>query len=192
MSKPIDTVEKHRKTLLTLSTTLADESLEAIGTTVAGVLIEPIVWWLDYKVNEEEPSATDYMTYAIGQMGPHAKVAATVVSVLNSVLDDQKNAMLKAVRAEYPAEKRNGIKACVDYFSGLTGAAITAQVIASRGGAAWLHPNGLWVYAEDKTKTLIPRFKPLTSKKIYQVWWPLRPKGGGFEWREIQGNWKGR
>lgn len=196
MSKPLDAVEKNRKTLLTLSTTLADNGLDGVpgptGRTVAGVLLEPIVWWLDYEVNEEEPSATDYMTYALGNIQtPHTKVAAFVVSVLNSVSDDQKNFLLKAVRAEYPAEQRKGIKACLD-FCGLTGPSITAQQIAFRGGTAWLHPNGLWVYAEDKKKKLIPRFKPLTSKKIYQAWWPLRPKGGGFEWREIQGNWKGR
>lgn len=60
------------------------------------------------------------------------------------------------------------------------------MTIASRGGTAWLHPVGLWVYVTDSTGRLIVDYQPQLFVKLYQPVVPLeRLKNGGFRWHEV-------
>ena len=61
------------------------------------------------------------------------------------------------------------------------------MTIAGKGGTAWLHPNGLWVYLIDASGKLVVDFEPKTAVKIYQAKLPLEPlKTGGYRFSSIR------
>ena len=59
---------------------------------------------------------------------------------------------------------------------------------SSKGGTAWEHPNGLWVYITDARGLLVCDYRPVVARKIYQPLLPLRPAGReSFRWHVIRG-----
>jgi len=64
---------------------------------------------------------------------------------------------------------------------------INATTIASKGGTAWKHPVGLWVYITDIRGYLISDFNPKSAIEIYRPKQPLkRANTGKFYWEVIR------
>lgn len=73
---------------------------------------------------------------------------------------------------------------------GWAGPPINAQTIAGKGGVAWQHPNGLWVYLkleENGKEVLVCDYKPKKATKIPGPDLPLRLQGKRFTWRSYKG-----
>lgn len=94
------------------------------------------------------------------------------------------NKKLVEVQRREPPKLAAYIKNCYHY--GSAAAAINAQIIASEGGTAWLHPNGLWVYITDAYGRMVKDFKPSVYVVIYQPKEPLVRKNGKFVWGSVR------
>ena len=102
------------------------------------------------------------------------------------IVDDDTRRRLSDARSSEPGQHRKFILPCVDY--GWSGQGINAMTIASKGGTAWEHPNGLWAYIVDAKGRLVCNYRPQVAQQIYQPLLPLRPSGDGkFRWHSIRG-----
>lgn len=134
-----------------------------------------------------ESNSIDAALIALGLLGGAAGVAGTVTGVVKSIVDDSIHRDLAEVKAVEDKLVVSGIKSTTDY-SKLAGASINAQQIANRGGTAWQHPNGIWVYLMDGKGRLVCDYEPRVAKTILQPLLPLRPTGNGeFKWTARRG-----
>ena len=172
-----DSVEKHQNLVSSINQPLAVIGLDKIGQKMAGKLLTPAVWALNYAVNDKLPDKVDAGLFGTGLLGGAAGPAAIVTGVVKAVIDDDLDQKLKAVRKDEKPEHRKSIKAA--YHFGSAPAGINAQTIATLGGTAWQHPNGLWVYITFGKDLLVPNFKPQRATRVYRPVWPLQPMGGG-------------
>ncbi len=101
--------------------------------------------------------------FGTGLLGGAAGPASIVTGIVKAVVDDDIEQRLKAVRNSEKPGHRLSIQP-TQYFASAP-SAINAMTIASMGGTAWQHPNGLWVYitADD---LLVPNFQPQKSLKV--------------------------
>ncbi len=140
-------------------------------------LITPAVWALNYAVNGQTPDKVDVGLFGTGLFGGAAGPAAIVTGVVKALVDDDMDQRLKATQMDEQPEYRLGIKAA--YHFAFSPPAINAMTIASLGGTAWQHPNGLWVYITDQNNLMVPNFNPQRALRIYRPVWPLQPMGAG-------------
>lgn len=180
MSSLAEKFERNRNLLSTTSQTLAIIGLDKIGRTTTGKMLTPAVWVTNYTVNGELPDSTDVGLWAMGLSGGVAGPAAIFTGVVKSMVDDDMSHRLKAVKRSEEVKHRRTIFPCFKFA--MTPPLINAIKIASMGGTAWQHPNGLWVYIlHDNGEELehVPNFKPNRAVKIYQPKWPLQEKTDG-------------
>lgn len=177
MGNIADKIENNKNLISNLSQPLAVIGLEKSGLTMAGKLLAPAVWAVNYTVNYKTPDKVDVSIYSTGLFGGAVGPAAIVTSIVKAVVDDDMNQRLKVVRNSEKPEYRKGILPAYHFSSSPPG--INAQKIASMGGTAWQHPNGLWVYIKDKNGLLVPNFKPAKASTVYKPVWPLQSMGGG-------------
>lgn len=177
MGNVADNIEKHQNLVSSINQPLAVMGLEKAGKRMAGKLLTPAVWTLNYAVNGKTPDKVDVGLFGTGLLGGAAGPAAIFTGVVKALVDDDMEQRLKMVRLDEKPEHRSGIKTA--YHFGSSPAAINAMKIASMGGTAWQHPNGLWVYIVDNDDLLVPNFKPQRSLRVYRPVWPLQAMGGG-------------
>jgi hypothetical protein len=161
-----------------VSQPLAVIGLEKIGQKVAGKLLTPAVWALNYAVNGKTPDNVDVSLFGVGLMGGSAGPAAILTGLVKAAVDDDMENRLKVARQSEDIKYRPTIFPCYHY--GSAPPQINAMTIASIGGTAWQHPNGLWVYIlfnNGKQLLQVPNFKPHKAIQVYQPVWPLQPKG---------------
>lgn len=144
---------------------------------VGGGLVQPAVW----VVTGTKPDAVDVGLWGVGLTGIFGAVAAGVTGIVKGIVDDHTAQLLVPIRNGEPAKYRPFILPTTEY-SGMAGQFINAMTIASQGGTAWLHQNGLWVYLTDAKGRLVPDYKPNRCKKLFQPKLPLKRVSGGFEW----------
>lgn len=166
-----------------IGSTIASIGLAKLGEEGAGSLVSPAIWVLKGKA----PDAVSFGLWGVGLIGDGLLgAAAAATGVVKSLVDNETDKELAAVRAAEPRKYAPFIKACVHYD--YAGQGINAMTIASRGGTAWEHPNGLWVYITDATGKLVCDYRPAVATQIYQPLLPLRPTGDGkFRWHSIRG-----
>jgi hypothetical protein len=144
---------------------------------VAGGVIEPITW-----IAEGEAETVDIGLWLMAFGGGMLAGSAFAVGLLKALLDDATLEMLKEVHRDEPKQYRSGILPALKYSS-FAGARINAMTIASKGGTAWRHPNGLWVYlTEPKSKDLII-YVPRNWTEIYTPLEPPKRGRNGYLWR---------
>lgn len=177
MEKAIKTLDDHKNLIQSGTGTIASIGLDKIGQKTAGILVTPAVWTLNYGTTGAKPDATDAGIYATSFVSVGASIA---VGLLKAHVDDDMNQKLAEVRRTEKSSWAAHIKNC--YHFGSAAPAINAQVIASMGGTAWKHPNGLWVYITDARGLMIKDFKPNIYVVIYQPKEPLIKKNGKFVW----------
>jgi len=169
-------IEKNQNLISSVSQPLAVIGLEKVGQKVAGKLLTPAVWVLNYAANGKTPDKVDVGLFGVGLMGGAAGPAA-ITGVVKAVVDDDMDQRLKVARRSEKAEFQLHIQPC--YHFGIAPPQVNAMKIASMGGTAWQHPNGLWVYITDANNYHIPNFNPNKALQIYQPTWPLQPMGPG-------------
>ena len=177
MDNIVDSVEKHQNLVSSINQPLAVIGLDKIGQKMAGKLLTPAVWALNYTVNDKLPDKVDAGLFGAGLLGGATGPAAIVTGVVKAVIDDDLEQRLKAVRKDEKPEHSKSIKAA--YHFGSAPAGINAQTIASLGGTAWQHPNGLWVYITVGKDLLVANYKPQRATRVYRPVWPLQSMGGG-------------
>lgn len=181
-----DVIQDNKSAIVSTNSTIASMGLESMGKSAAGKLVSPAVWALDWAANDQAPDAVDIGLYGMGLIGGVVGIAAAGTGIVKALVDDDTNRKLETIRAAEPGKFRAFIHPCVDY--GFSGQGINAMTIASEGGTAWEHPNGLWAYIVDATGKLVCDYRPAVAERIYQPLLPLRPTGGGkFRWHSIRG-----
>jgi len=177
MENVANNIDQNKNLISSLSQPLAVIGLEKIGQKMAGKLLTPAVWAANYATNGKTPDKADVSLFGAGFLGGAAGPASIVTGIVKGVIDDDMEQRLKLVRSSESPEHRASIKPT--YYFASAPPAINAMTIASMGGTAWQHPNGLWVYITADEDLLVPNFQPKKSKKTYRPVWPLQSMGGG-------------
>jgi hypothetical protein len=185
MSNAEQFIKDHRTVLQTTGGTLASIALEKSGEKLAGNLVTPAIWVYNYVDSGATPDGADASIYATGLAGGVAAPAAIATSMLKSVVDDDTARKVSAVRKGELPRYRPFIMPCSIYAPAPS--VINAQTIASKGGTAWQHPNGIWVYITDARGRLVSDFKPKAAVKIYQPVTPLtKTTNNRYRWQLIK------
>ena len=177
MANVVENIEKNQNLISSINQPLAVMGLDKAGQKVAGKLLTPAVWAANYAVNGKTPGKVDIGLFGTGLLGGVAGPASIVTGVIKAVVDDNLEQKLNLVRSHEKPEYRKNIRAAYHFAS--APAAINAMTIASLGGTAWQHTNGLWVYITDNNGLLVPNFKPQKATKVYRPIWPLQSMGAG-------------
>ena len=177
MSNITGHIENNQNLILSINQPLAVMGLDKVGKKMAGKLLTPAVWGANYAVNGKTPGKVDLGLFGTGLLGGASGPASIVTGIVKAVVDDDLEQKLKVVRSSEKQEFRDDIKAAYNFSS--APAAINAMTIASLGGTAWQHPNGLWVYITDKNSHLVPNFQPQKFVRKYRPVWPLQSMGAG-------------
>ncbi len=170
-------IEKNQNLISSISQPLAVMGLNKLGKKVAGKLLTPAVWVANYAINGKVPDKVDLSLFGTGLLGGASGPASIVTGIVKSVVDDDLEQKLKVVRSSEKSEFSKNIKAAYGFSS--APAAINAMTIASIGGTAWQHPNGLWVYITDRNNHLVSNFEPQKYTRRYRPVWPLQSMGAG-------------
>jgi hypothetical protein len=141
MSNAEQFIKDHRSLLQSTGGTLASIALGKAGEKLAGNLVTPAIWVYNYADKGATPDGADAGIYLTGLAGGLAAPAAIATGMLKSVVDDDTAQKVAFVRKGELPKYRPFIVPCTIYGPGPS--AINAQTIASKGGTAWLHPNGV-------------------------------------------------
>ncbi|ARU29188.1 hypothetical protein [Cellvibrio sp. PSBB006] len=177
MEKTVRVLEDHKNLIQSAAGSIASMGLDHAGKKIGGILVTPAVWALNHSATGAQPDKTDVGIYATGFLSAGASVA---VGLLKAHVDDDMNKKLTEVQKKENSKWSPYIKNCYHFSS--SAPAISAQIIASNGGTAWKHPNGLWVYITDARGRMVKDFKPNVYVVIYQPKEPLIRKNGKFVW----------
>ena len=178
-------VNDNRSVLQTTGGTVASIALAKAGQNVAGNLVTPAIWVYNYATQDAVPDKVDAGLYLTGFFGGAAVPVAIATGVLKSIVDDDTARKVERAREGEAPQYRPFIKPCSIYAS--YPPAINAQTIASKGGTAWLHPNGVWVYITDARGLLVNDFKPNVAVKVYQPESPLtQTRNGLYRWHSVR------
>jgi hypothetical protein len=185
MDRTAKAIENHKNLILTTNSTIASIGLTKAGLKIGGVIVTPAVWALNYTTEGAAPDGFDAGLYAMSFFGSIASVAAIGTGVMKAVVDDDIDRKLREVQAGEDPRYREFIKPCYRY--GMMAPQINAATIASKGGTAWKHTNGLWVYITDVRGYLIHDHKPKKAVMTYRPKNPLKKaSSGGFIWESIR------
>lgn len=172
-------VNGNKNVIQTVGGTVASIGLEQSGKKVAGALVTPATWALNYAAEGSKPGVIDVGIWLSGFFSAPASIAT---GVIKAFVDDDINQKLALVQSKEPAQYSKFIKACYNY--GMAGPAINAMNIANQGGTAWITSVGLWVYITDANGHLVADYKPAEFHTLYQPKKPYKARpSGGFDWK---------
>ncbi|WP_390517553.1 hypothetical protein [Halioxenophilus aromaticivorans] len=182
-STAADITRENKNLIQNTSGIIASVGLNQVGKRVAGNIVTPATWALNYAADGSTPGKEDLMLFSAGFA---ALSASVVVGTLKAVVDDRTKRQLQAVKQKENPIHRKHIKACV--YLDWSPSPITASKIASAGGTAWLATNGLWCFITDAKGHHICDYTPNSFLKLYQPSMPLSEgANGGFLW-EVRKN----
>ena len=142
----------------------------------------PAVWVLNYSTQDAVPDEVDVGLYAMGFFGGVASVAAIGTGIIKALVDDDIDRKLAEIQLTQEHQYRPFIKACSRYA--MSSPQINAMTIASQGGTAWKHTNGLWVYITDIHGRLVHNYSPTNPVMTYRPTEPLENASNGkFKWK---------
>ena len=159
------------------------KQLSALQQFGASAIVQPLVWAFQGNTGDD----IDKLLYALG-LFPTLTVAAGITGIWKGLMDDDVLTKLEEVKQDEPSYLSKAIYPTAIY--GWSGPALNAQTIASKGGVAWQHPNGLWVFLKLEKKgkeVLVCDYKPKNAVKILGPELPLKPSGTRFVWRSYKG-----
>ncbi len=160
------------------------KALGKLGGFAAGAVVQPLVWAFQGNTGD----AGDKLLYGLG-LFPPLTVAAGIAGIWKGRMDDDVLDKLAEVTASEPSHLSKAIYPAATYGWTAQGP-ILAQKIASNGGVAWQHPNGLWVFIkleQGGKEILMCDYEPRNAAKILGPELPLRWMGSGFSWRSYKG-----
>ena len=149
---------------------------------IAGLVVQPVVW----AVSGNGPDAGDAFIYGMGAIGVAAgailAIPAAVTGMVKAVVDDHIQGLVDAAKLDEPQAVRGGIF-CVDEYSfAASGGHIQAMTIAGKGGVAWEHPNGVYLFMRDAAELPVCDYRPRSFKTLYKPLIPLQPAGDSVRW----------
>lgn len=181
MADTASTIQNHKNTIQTISGTIASIGLEQTGKKVAGALITPATWAVNYAAEGSRPGAVDIGIWATGFLSAPAAIAT---GLTKSIVDDDTQRKLEKVKSKEPSKYSQFIRPCSNY--GFSSPGIIAMTIATRGGTAWISNIGLWVYITDANENLVADYQPVDFLKIYHPTKPYQTgTKGGFNWETV-------
>lgn len=177
-----DTVTGNKNVIQTASGTIASIGLEQTGKKVAGTLVTPAIWAINYSADRSKPGAVDIGLWLTGFVSAPAGI---VTGLLKAAVDDDINRKLALVQSKESFRSASFIKACSSY--GMASPSINAMTIANKGGTAWITGVGLWVYITDARNNLVADYQPKEFVTLYRPVKPYREKSsGGFDWEVLR------
>lgn len=192
MGNTAEIIEANKNKAQSVGGTLASMGLEKTGAKigaktagkVAGYIVTPAIWAYNYGTSGSTPDAIDLSLYGLGFLGSFAGVAAIGTGIVKAFVDDDIAQKLEQIKAKENPKYAKFIQACAKY--GFASPAINAMTIASKGGTAWKHPNGLWVYITDIRGFMVHDFQPNVFTQIYRPKHPLvKSRDGRLMWEMI-------
>lgn len=169
-------IERNFNQIQTVNGTIAAIGLEKVGQKVAGNLVTPAVWALNYAAKDITPGEIDLAIYGSSFInGP----AGIIMSLLKAVIDDDIGKKVTVIREKQDPQYRNYIFPVQNYS--LSAPFIAAQNIARDGGTAWKDPNGQWVFITDSRGVLVPDYEPKDAIDIMKPIYPFSEKNGKFD-----------
>jgi hypothetical protein len=185
MDKTVQAIENHKNIIQSTSSTIASMGLSKVGQKTGGALVTPAVWVLNYADKGSIPDKLDAGLYGMGFLGSIASVAAISVGTVKAIVDDDIDTRLRDVQNTEDPKYQAFIQPCYRYA--MNPPQINATTIASKGGTAWQHANGLWVYIMDAKGRLVHDFKPKKYIQIYRPKMPLtKSRSGNFLWESVK------
>lgn len=177
-----DTITGNKNVIQTTSGTIASIGLEQTGKKVAGALVTPAIWAVNYGGDGSKPGAVDIGIWLAGFLSAPASI---VTGLLKAAVDDDINRKLALVQSKEPSRSASFIKACSNF--GAASPSINAMTIANKGGTAWITSVGLWVYITDARDHLVADYQPKEFVTLYRPKKPYRAKSsGGFDWEVLR------
>lgn len=185
MDRTTKVIENHKNLIVSTNSTIASIGLTKVGQKVGGVIVTPAVWALNYSSQGTTPDKVDAGLFAMGFFGSLASVVGISTGIIKAVVDDDIDRKLREVQAGEEPKYSPFIKPCARY--GMMAPQINATTIASKGGTAWKHTNGLWVYITDIRGYLVHDHSPKNTVMTYQPNHPLqKASSGGFIWGMVR------
>lgn len=182
MEQTAKAIENHKNIIQGVSGTIASMGLTKIGRPIAGIVVTPAVWVLNYATQGSTPDAIDVGIFGSGFIsGP----GAIFTGLVKAAVDDDIDKKLREVKAGEDPRYAAFIQPCNRYASNAP--QINAMTIASKGGTAWKHTNGLWVYITDARGKIINDFQPRKAVIIYRPKIPMiKGRDGRLVWDVIR------
>lgn len=152
---------------------------------VAGLAVQPAAWY----VTGTGPDAADAFIYGTGFAalagGALLAGAGTVAGFVKAGVDDYVSTLVADARLSEPEAMRSGICATDEFDFWASNNHTTAMRIANKGGVAWKHSNGVYVYIKDNEGLPICDYAPQSYVEIYRPKIPLQRNGTGVLWTGI-------
>lgn len=163
----------------TIGGTVVSVALNKTGQKSLGPLVTPAIWLYDYQKHGNKPGTIDVGILLSSAISAPAAVFASVVKSLD---DDDIATKLKHVKSVEPEPYSKYIKAC-KYFSS-NPPKINAMEIVSKGGTAWHHPIGIWVYITDANNSFVADYQPVNPTQVFRPYLPLQNGlNGRYRWQ---------
>lgn len=167
---------------------------KAIGGTaggITGLVVQPVAWY----ITGTAPDAADAFIYGSGFAGlaGGACLASTIILAAPGIvaggvkagMDDYVGSLVAEVRQSEPEAVRSGIVGADEWGFWAANNSTTAMRIAGKGGVAWKHPNGAYVYIRDNAGVPICDYQPQVYSEIYRPKIPLQRNGNGVVYTGI-------
>lgn len=149
---------------------------------VAGLVVQPAVW----IATGRGPDAGDAFIYGTSVVGAFAgaivAVPGIITGMVKAAVDDHTATLVEEAKRDEPAQYRNAICPVDDFSFFASGGHIQSTTIASYGGVAWQHPNGVYVFAKDARGRLVCDYEPARWQKLYAPHLPLQGANGRVNW----------
>ena len=154
---------------------------------LAGLVVQPAVW----VATGSGPDAGDAFIYGTGAVGVFAgslvAIPAIITGAIKAAVDDHTQTLVDEAKLGERQQVRNGILPVGDYDFWASARHIQSMEIASRGGVAWQHPNGAYMFIKDANGYPVADFRPNVYSRIYHPHLPLRiARPGRVRWTSHQ------
>lgn len=170
MENLVDFIQRHNSKIQGVSGTIAAMGLDKTAGKALGKYVTPAVWALNYSASGAKPGEIDLGLFALG-LNSFLALPATIVSLFKAAVDDKTNQQVAVAKIGEDPKYSRFLLPCSVYAMGAP--AINALSIASKGGTAWQHPNGVWVFILDAEGKMVSDFKPNKFTMMYQPNQPL-------------------
>ncbi|WP_226782059.1 hypothetical protein [Oceaniglobus trochenteri] len=163
----------------TVAAFAVERALGGARGSVAGLAVQPVVW----AITGTGPDAADAFIYGTGAVGAVVgaivAVPAIITGAVKAAVDDHTASLVAEARRDEPAAVRAGVTSVADYSFAASGGHIQAMTIASYGGVAWQHPNGVYLFLRDAAENPVCDYVPQRFTSIYRPLIPLQGNGDG-------------
>ncbi|CAA0123421.1 Uncharacterised protein [BD1-7 clade bacterium] len=169
-------VERNFNSIQTVSGTVAAIGLEKTGNAVAGNMVTPAVWALNYAAKGSTPNEVDLSIYGLGFLNGPAGIA---MSLFKAYMDDDIAKKVDEIKQKQSVEYRNYIFAVQAYRN--LPPFIAALKVAENGGTAWQGHNDQWVFITDSNGALVADYEPVGAVKVIKPIYPFIEENGKFK-----------